>query len=268
MPNYRPEIDGLRALAVIAVIINHFNKDILPSGYLGVDIFFVISGFVITASLVSQNSNTLGELLRDFYVRRIKRLVPALVLFVLIAAFIICLFNPFPVSSLRTGIASLFGLSNVYLLRQSTDYFAESTRLNVFTHMWSLGVRRAILFTISFPSLGHWTKRSKNSVLDNSRTNDYFVGWFCHPLPDQSISRIFLDAYPFMGAGCWMFAVSGIEEFNCKGTVPWECPSFSASCRDFGSSLYASLARGSSHGCYCCMYDYANCVSSSRNLGP
>ena len=48
---YRPEIDGLRAFAVIAVIINHFNKDILPSGYLGVDIFFVISGLVITSSL-------------------------------------------------------------------------------------------------------------------------------------------------------------------------------------------------------------------------
>tara|TARA_B100000989_G_scaffold200617_1_gene151699 strand:+ start:627 stop:827 length:201 start_codon:yes stop_codon:yes gene_type:complete len=48
---YRPEIDGLRAIAVIAVIINHFNKEILPSGYLGVDIFFVISGYVITSSL-------------------------------------------------------------------------------------------------------------------------------------------------------------------------------------------------------------------------
>jgi peptidoglycan/LPS O-acetylase OafA/YrhL len=51
--NYRPEIDGLRALAVVAVIINHFNRSILPSGYLGVDIFFVISGYVITASLAS-----------------------------------------------------------------------------------------------------------------------------------------------------------------------------------------------------------------------
>ena len=51
---YRPEIDGLRAFAVIAVIINHFNKDILPGGYLGVDIFFVISGYVITSSLLKR----------------------------------------------------------------------------------------------------------------------------------------------------------------------------------------------------------------------
>ena len=48
---YRPEIDGLRAFAVVAVIINHFNKDILPSGFLGVDIFFIISGYLITSSL-------------------------------------------------------------------------------------------------------------------------------------------------------------------------------------------------------------------------
>ena len=48
---YRPEIDGLRAFAVVAVIINHFNKEILPNGYLGVEIFFIISGFVITSSL-------------------------------------------------------------------------------------------------------------------------------------------------------------------------------------------------------------------------
>ena len=54
---YRPEIDGLRAFAVIAVIINHFNKDLLPSGYLGVDIFFVISGYVITSSLADQSKN-------------------------------------------------------------------------------------------------------------------------------------------------------------------------------------------------------------------
>ena len=59
---YRPEIDGLRALAVVAVIINHFNQDILPSGYLGVDIFFVISGYVITKSVMNQNFLSISDL--------------------------------------------------------------------------------------------------------------------------------------------------------------------------------------------------------------
>ena len=124
---YRPEIDGLRAFAVVAVIINHFNKDLLPSGYLGVDIFFVISGYVITSSLAGRESKNFLDFLTGFYERRIKRLMPALVVFVLITSILICLFNPDPTLALKTGGTSLFGLSNLYLLKQSTDYFAQST---------------------------------------------------------------------------------------------------------------------------------------------
>ena len=148
---YRPEIDGLRAFAVIAVIINHFNKDILPNGWLGVDIFFVISGFVITSSLYQRTSNKFKDFICLFYARRIKRLFPVLSVFVLVMSIFICLFNPEPILTLRTGLASLFGLSNLYLLKQSTDYFAQSTALNVFTHTWSLGVEEQ--FYIIFPLL-------------------------------------------------------------------------------------------------------------------
>ena len=112
---YRPEIDGLRAFAVVAVIINHFNKEILPNGYLGVDIFFVISGFVITSSLYQRPSKNFKDFISGFYERRIKRLVPALSVFVLIMSIAICLFNPYPGISLQTGLTSLFGLSNLYL---------------------------------------------------------------------------------------------------------------------------------------------------------
>ena len=106
---YRPEIDGLRAFAVVAVIINHFNKEILPNGWLGVDIFFVISGFVITTSLYQRPSNKFKDFICGFYARRIKRLFPALSVFVLIMSITICLFNPQPILTLRTGLASLFG---------------------------------------------------------------------------------------------------------------------------------------------------------------
>lgn len=148
---YRPEIDGLRALAVIAVIVNHFSKALLPSGYLGVDIFFVISGYVITASLSRGESANLGDFLGRFYVRRIKRLVPAMVVFVLVISALICLFNPEPGIALATGRSSLFGLSNIYLLKRSTDYFAQSTELNPFMHTWSLGVEEQ--FYLLFPLL-------------------------------------------------------------------------------------------------------------------
>lgn len=148
---YRPEIDGLRAVAIIAVIINHFNERLLPSGYLGVDIFFVISGFVITSSLATHAKESFADFLLGFYARRVKRLLPALIVFVLISAFLICLFDPEPGVSLKTGTASLFGLSNLFLLRQAVDYFAESTELNIFTHTWSLGVEEQ--FYLVFPFL-------------------------------------------------------------------------------------------------------------------
>lgn len=136
---YRPEIDGLRAFAVVAVIINHFNKDLLPSGYLGVDIFFVISGYVITSSLAGRQSRNFLDFLTGFYARRIKRLMPALVVFILITSALIRLFNPDPGSALDLGWRSLFGISNIKLYQTSTDYFAQSTALNPFTHTWSLG---------------------------------------------------------------------------------------------------------------------------------
>ena len=162
---YRPEIDGLRGFAVVAVIINHFNKVILPGGYLGVDIFFVISGFVITSSLYQRPSKNFKDFISGFYERRIKRLVPALSVFVLIMSIAICLFNPNPILSLRTGLTSLFGLSNLYLLRYSTNYFSQSTELNVFTHTWSLGVEEQ--FYILFPFLiwfSGFGRQTKNGI--------------------------------------------------------------------------------------------------------
>ena len=112
--SYRPEIDGIRAFAVIAVIINHFNKDILPGGYLGVDIFFVISGYVITSSLFGRSSKNFKDFISGFYERRIKRLVPSLSVYVLITSITICFFNPIPMLSLRTGLTSLFGILNSF----------------------------------------------------------------------------------------------------------------------------------------------------------
>jgi peptidoglycan/LPS O-acetylase OafA/YrhL len=146
---YRPEIDGLRTVAVVAVILNHFDRAVLPLGYLGVDIFFVISGFVITSSIYHRVGGGLFQFWSAFYGRRFKRLFPALAACVLITSILICLVDPAPVASLRTGASSLFGLSNFYLLKQATDYFGTWADLNAFTHTWSLGVEEQ--FYLVFP---------------------------------------------------------------------------------------------------------------------
>jgi peptidoglycan/LPS O-acetylase OafA/YrhL len=141
---YRPEIDGLRALAVLAVLINHLNGEWLKSGYLGVDIFFVISGYVVTSSLVAREDGSWGRFLRQFYERRFRRLLPALIAMVLgVALALGLLVSPMDdtrIASLRTGITALFGLSNLYLMKQGTNYFSSDTHFNPYLHTWSLGI--------------------------------------------------------------------------------------------------------------------------------
>lgn len=138
---YRPDIDGLRALAVMAVVIGHFSSALLPSGHLGVDVFFVISGYVVSSSLNNTGRNEgLLEFLGRFYARRIMRLLPALIACVSVTGILIAMVDPEPGTSLKTGIAALAGASNFYLLRQSMDYFSVAAGLNPFTHTWSLGV--------------------------------------------------------------------------------------------------------------------------------
>jgi peptidoglycan/LPS O-acetylase OafA/YrhL len=147
---YRPEIDGLRAVAIVAVICNHFNNRVLPGGFLGVDIFFVISGYVISASLASRRHEGFAAFLSSFYQRRLKRLWPALILVIAVVSILICLVNPSPGLSLQTGLAGLIGVANLYLYKLKTDYFAGSTELNVFTHLWSLGVEEQFYFLYPF----------------------------------------------------------------------------------------------------------------------
>ena len=209
---YRPEIDGLRAFAVVAVIINHFNKDILPGGYLGVDIFFVISGYVITSSLFGRPSKDFKDFISGFYERRVKRLVPALSVFVLITSLAICLFDPTPKFSLRTGLTSLFGLSNLYLLKQSTDYFAQSTALNVFTHTWSLAVEEQFYiffpFLIWFTGFGRQTKNGARNlflVVGTLTFASLFIFLFLYSTNQQAAYFLMPSRFWEMATGCLIF---------------------------------------------------------------
>lgn len=150
---YRAEIDGLRAVAVVSVIIHHIDRTLLPHGHLGVDIFYVISGFVITQALINQQHGSFVNYALRFYTRRVKRLMPALFLCIALTTMIVFAVSTpdyiLTAASIRTGVTALFGLSNLYLLRHATDYFGSTALLNPFTHTWSLGFEAQ--FYLVFP---------------------------------------------------------------------------------------------------------------------
>ena len=115
---YRQDIEALRGLAVIAVVIFHLNQSWLPGGFTGVDIFFVISGYVVTASIFRSHSNKILEHLFEFYVRRIIRLMPALLVCIAITTLLTAVFI-FPGATapmFSVAIRALIGWSNNYLI--------------------------------------------------------------------------------------------------------------------------------------------------------
>ncbi|MCB1686204.1 MAG: acyltransferase family protein [Pseudomonadales bacterium] len=148
--SYRHDIDGLRAIAVLAVIAAHLPEKFLPSGFLGVDVFFAISGFVVTGSILGQRRTEFGQLYLGFLAKRVRRLLPALALCVAITGSVVLAVDPFPRHSVETGLAALFGSANVALYFFELDYFSPSSVFNAFTHTWSLGVEEQ--FYLVFPT--------------------------------------------------------------------------------------------------------------------
>lgn len=151
MISYRPDIDGLRAIAVLAVVFYHLGLGPVRGGFVGVDVFFVISGFLITA--IIQREIRQGEFsYAGFYQRRVRRLFPAL--FVVLAATLatgLAVLLPSDLVVLgRTTAATVFFASNVYLWRHS-GYFDGAAELNPLLHTWSLAVEEQ--FYIGLPVL-------------------------------------------------------------------------------------------------------------------
>ncbi len=138
---YIPAIDGLRAVAVIAVMLYHLGIDWIPGGFLGVDLFFVISGYVITRLLLDSIQQRGGLDLRDFYLARIRRLVPPLVFMLLVTSIVVGLWAPDTTKKFLTDAPfSLFGGMNWWLVFNHQDYFANSGRPPLLQHTWSLAV--------------------------------------------------------------------------------------------------------------------------------
>jgi peptidoglycan/LPS O-acetylase OafA/YrhL len=150
---YRADIDALRGLAVLAVFLFHLDENWLPGGFTGVDIFLVISGYVVTGSLLHRSREPLGPRLGGFYLRRIRRLLPNLLLTIGVTSVLVALLVP-PTETkgiFLTAVKALYGWSNNHLLARADDYFGLDASLNPFLHTWTLGVEEQ--FYLVFPLL-------------------------------------------------------------------------------------------------------------------
>ena len=138
---YIPAIDGLRAVAVIAVILYHLGISWIPGGFLGVDLFFVISGYVITRLLLDSIQERGGLDLRDFYMARIRRLLPPLIFMIVVTSIIVGIWAPDTTKKFLTDAPfSIFGGMNWWLVFNQQDYFESSGRPPLLQHTWSLAV--------------------------------------------------------------------------------------------------------------------------------
>ena len=149
--NYRPEIDGLRALAILPVVFFHAGYNLFSGGYIGVDVFFIISGYLITSIILKSQLEKKFSIL-NFYSRRAKRILPALLFLISLSLIFSVLFVP-PEDLLvisKSAVSSLFFFSN-FFFSYNSGYFDLSSEYQIFLHTWSLSIEEQ--FYIFFPFL-------------------------------------------------------------------------------------------------------------------
>jgi len=138
---YSPGLDGLRALAVIAVLLYHADLAWIPGGFLGVEVFFVISGYLITALLLAEWRQRGRIDLKGFWMRRARRLLPALYVLLVVSLAFSVVFLPGEVARLRGDVLAAFGyVTNWYLIFGHVSYFEAVGRSSLLQHLWSLAV--------------------------------------------------------------------------------------------------------------------------------
>lgn len=196
---YRPDIDGLRAIACLAVVIFHAFPNNLKGGFVGVDIFFVISGFLISSILYRNlfNADAPGRVnIVDFYIRRVRRIFPALIA-TLITTLILGWFVLLPEEYKLLGKHTLGGatyINNFMLYKESGDYFNAASNAKPLLHLWSLGVEEQ--FYLIFPILLWLVYKTnlnfifcltiftvvsftlnKNGIKHNNQTASFYLPW-------------------------------------------------------------------------------------------
>lgn len=213
--DYRADVEGLRAIAILLVVAMHAGFPWLPGGFVGVDVFFVLSGFLITGLLLKEISET-GQLrFLEFYVRRLRRLLPALLAMLLVVGFLASvLLVPIEQKAQSSAAAmAAVWLSNIYFALGQLDYFQPGTETNLFLHTWSLGVEEQ--FYLIWPALLIWLLgrgkesglvRVKAGMIAVSITSLVFCIWCTYAAPQLAFYMMPLRAWQFStGALVWLY---------------------------------------------------------------
>ncbi|NEX17211.1 MAG: acyltransferase [Halochromatium sp.] len=190
--HYIPSIDGLRAVAVLAVMLYHLDPQLLPGGFTGVDVFFVISGYVVSASLARDQARGFLGFTLGFYARRILRIFPALIVCLLLVTLLSTVLIPqawLSDSSDKTGLFAFFGISNIALVLFNDGYFSPRVEFNPFTHTWSLGVEEQfyLLFPLivfvwlHFRTRPGWVGFSAEALLAGLMVTSLAIAWWLTP---------------------------------------------------------------------------------------
>ena len=171
---YLPSIDSLRALAVLAVIIYHIDVNYLPGGFLGVDLFFVLSGYLISSLIIKEYKKTGTLNLYNFYMRRARRLLPAVYFMITVCLLFMVLFNG--VLLRKSHLDAVFGYiysSNWWYIFHKLDYFDSFGAQSPFKHLWSLAIEEQ--FYMFFPLIFLIFNRQKKEEGQSSSLNKNFL---------------------------------------------------------------------------------------------
>jgi peptidoglycan/LPS O-acetylase OafA/YrhL len=165
--SYSPGLDGLRAIAVMAVLLYHADLSFIPGGFLGVEVFFVISGYLITALLLAEWRQKGTINLKDFWLRRARRLLPALYVLLVVTLAFAVVFLPGEVAGLRADVIAAVGyVTNWFLIFGHESYFEAVGRPSLLQHLWSLAVEEQ--FYLIWPialAVGLGTARRRHRLI-------------------------------------------------------------------------------------------------------
>ena len=165
---YIPALDGIRGWAVSAVVLFHLSLPVFSWGYLGVDAFFVLSGYLITRLFLERSAGVDRALLADFWARRARRLFPALIAFlIIISVGMAILANADEMAAYRSDlIAAFLYISNWQLLSRGVEYFEAFRSLDPFTHLWSLAIEEQfyVLWPLFLTGVGAYRLQNHRSI--------------------------------------------------------------------------------------------------------